>query len=182
MSLPTPTLETARLRLRPMVDADAPALFALLSNDRVMRYWDAPPWQEPERAARFIVASRQMATSGSGARLSIERVSDGAFLGWCSLTRWNPDYRSATLIYCLTDSAWGMGFATEATHALLQWAFDTLPLNRVQARTDNRNVPSAHLLERLGFVCEGTLREDCIVRGVISDWRVYGLLRREWQP
>jgi RimJ/RimL family protein N-acetyltransferase len=65
---------------------------------------------------------------------------------------------------------------------LLQWAFDTLDLNRVQAETDTRNAASARVLEKLGFVREGTLREDCVVNGEVSDSWVYGLLRRQWQP
>ncbi|MBU8860252.1 GNAT family N-acetyltransferase [Micromonospora sp. WMMB482] len=71
---------------------------------------------------------------------------------------------------------------TEAVRALLQWAFDTLDLNRVQAETDTRNVASARVLEKLGFVREGTLREDCVVNGEVSDSWVYGLIRREWRP
>ena len=101
MSLPTPALHTARLRLRPFNDADANALYALHSSAYVLRSWDAPPWNER-----------------------------------------NPDYRSASMGYCLDDAAWGHGYATEAARALLQWAFDTLNLNRVQAETDTRN---AHL-------------------------------------
>ncbi|MGW3602728.1 GNAT family N-acetyltransferase [Micromonospora sp. NPDC005161] len=56
----------------------------------------------------------------------------------------------------------------------------TLDLNRVQAETDTRNVASARVLEKLGFVREGTLREDCVVNGEVSDSWVYGLIRREW--
>lgn len=112
MSLPTPTLHAARLRLRPLTSADADALFALHSNAYVLRYWDAPPWSERARAERFIAACRQMAEEGSGARLAMDRVSDGAFIGWCGLTRWNPDYRSASMGYCLDDAAWGHGYAT----------------------------------------------------------------------
>jgi [ribosomal protein S5]-alanine N-acetyltransferase len=119
------------------------ALFALHSSAYVLRYWDAPPWTEPARAERFIAACRQMADEGTGARLAMDRSSDGAFIGWCSLTRWNPDYRSASLGYCLSDAAWGNGYATEAARALLRWAFDTLDLNRVQAETDTRNLASA---------------------------------------
>jgi RimJ/RimL family protein N-acetyltransferase len=96
--------------------------------------------------------------------------------------RWNPDFRSASLGYCFTEAAWGHGYATETARAVLQWGFDTLPLNRVQAETDTRNVASARVLEKLGFVREGTLREDCVVNGDVSDSWVYGLLRREWQP
>jgi [ribosomal protein S5]-alanine N-acetyltransferase len=182
MSLPTPTLHTARLRLRPFNDADADTLFALHSSAYVLRYWDAPPWSERVRAERFITACRQMAAEGTGTRLAIERVSDGAFIGWCGLARWNPDYRSASLGYCFDDAAWGRGYATEAARALLQWAFDTLDLNRVQAETDTRNAASARVLEKLGFVREGTLREDCVVNGEVSDSWVYGLIRREWRP
>jgi [ribosomal protein S5]-alanine N-acetyltransferase len=143
MPLPAPTLHTARLRLRPFDDADANDLFALHSNAYVMRYWDAPPWSERVRAGRFITACRQMAQEGTGARLAVDRVSGDPFIGWCSLNRWNPDYRSASLGYCFDDAAWGHGYATEAAHVLLRWAFDTLDLNRVQAETDTRNVASA---------------------------------------
>jgi ribosomal-protein-alanine N-acetyltransferase len=182
VSLPTPTLRTDRLRLRPVTAADADDLFMLHSDGHVLRYWDGPPWSDRARADRFVAASRQMAEEGSGARLILDRACDGAFLGWCSLTRWNPDYRSAAMGYCLGVEAWGHGYATEAASALLEWAFDTLDLNRVQAETDTRNLASARVLEKLGFVREGTLREDCVVNGDVSDSWVYGLLRREWQP
>ena len=181
MSLPTPTLNTARLRLRPFTASDADALFALHSNAHVLRYWDAPPWSERSRADRFIAACRQFAEEGSGARLALDRGPGEALLGWCGVTRYNPDYRSASLGYCLDEPAWGHGYATEAAGALLQWSFDTLDLNRVQAETDTRNAASARVLEKLGFVREGTLREDCVVNGDVSDSWVYGLLRREWR-
>ncbi len=178
-TLPTPTLQTDRVQLRPFTDDDAGVLFALHSRIEVLRYWDAPPWDDPARARGFIERCRQLADEGTGARLAIDRRTDSAFLGWCSLTRWNPDFRSAALGYCLDDAAWGQGYATEAAGAVLAWAFDTLDLNRVQAETDTRNAASARVLEKLGFKREGTLREDCVVDGDVSDSWVYGLLRRE---
>ncbi|MGH3507673.1 MAG: GNAT family N-acetyltransferase [Nocardioidaceae bacterium] len=147
--------------------------------------YDARPdhtWSERTRADRFIAACRQMAEDGAGARLAVDRVTGGAFLGWCSLNRWSPDYRRASMGYCYDDAAWGHGYATEAAHALLQWAFETLDLDRVRAETDTRNVASARVLEKLGFVREGTLREDCVGNGEVSDSWVYGLIRREWRP
>ena len=182
MSLHTPTVRTPRLRLRPVADADTDGLYALQSSPTVLRYWDSPPWTEPVRAERFVAASRRMAEEGTGVRLAVDRLSDGAFIGWCSLTRWQPVHRSAALGYCFDDAAWGHGYATEAACELLRWAFDTLDLNRVQAETDTRNLASARVLEKLGFVREGTMREDCVVDGEVSDSWVYGLLRREWRP
>ncbi|GGU44142.1 GNAT family N-acetyltransferase [Nocardioides albus] len=206
MLLVTPTLVTERLRLRPFADSDADQLFALQSDANVLRYWDSPPWTEESQAKQFIARSREMAEEGSGVRMVIERgettgvrssgelarplapsegvtarsADDGAFLGWCTLNSWNPDFRSASLGYCLGEAAWGRGVATEAAKQLLGWAFDTLDLNRVQAEADTRNAGSARVLEKLGFTLEGTLREDCVVNGVVSDSWVFGLLRREW--
>src|SRR6185436_10062199 len=107
----------------------------------------------------------RLSEEGRGARVAVDRATDGTFIGWCGLTQGNPAHRSASMGYCLDDAAWGHGYATEAARALLQWAFATLDLNRVQAETDTRNAASARVLEKLGFVREGTLREDCVVNG-----------------
>lgn len=179
-SLTTPTLHTARLLLRPFTEADADALYALMSDASVLRYWDAPPWSERSRADRFIANCKKMAEEGTGVRPAIERAADGVLIGWCHFSNWDPDFRSATIGYCLAEAAWGQGFATEAAGALLQWAFDTLDLNRVESGADTRNRASERVLEKLGFVHEGTRRESCIVNGEVSDDSVYGLLRREW--
>ena len=180
MSLLPPTLDTARLHLRPFADDDADALFALQSNAYVLRFWDSSPWTDHARADTFLEDCRRMADEGTGARVVIERRSDGAFLGWCSIARWNPGFRSASVGYILDATAWGKGYATEAVRALLGWAYATFDLNRVAAEVDTRNPASAHVLEKLGFLREGTAREDCIVDGVVSDTWTYGLLRRDW--
>lgn len=178
--LVTPDLETARLRLRPFRDSDADDLFAQQSSSHVLRYWDAPPWTDPQRSHTFIATCRRMAEEGTGVRPAVVRRSDGAFLGWCTLNSWNPVNRSISLGYCYGEHAWGRGYATEAAGTLLEWAFGVLDLNRVQAETDTRNTESGRVLEKLGFCHEGTLREDCVVDGYTSDSHVYGLLRREW--
>ncbi|WP_174855122.1 GNAT family N-acetyltransferase [Streptomyces rubrogriseus] len=182
MTLATPTLDTDRLRLRPFAEDDAGFLYAMHSSAHVMRYWDSPPWTDRARAGRFVEMCRKMADDGTGVRVAVDRASDGAFVGWCCLVEWNPVYRSASLGYCLDESMWGHGYATEAAHALLRWAFGTLDLNRVQAEADTRNAASARVLEKVGFVREGTLREDCVVDGEVSDSWVYGLIRRDWRP
>ncbi|MCD4524674.1 GNAT family N-acetyltransferase [Nocardioides sp. cx-173] len=180
MPLPTPTLTTARLRLRPFAESDSDDLYALQSDAHVLRYWDSPPWTDRAQGERFLATCRRMEEEASGTRLVIERATDSAFLGWCTLARWEPAHRRATLGYILAEAAWGHGYTTEAARALLQWAFDTLDLHRVQAEVDTRNPASARVLEKLGFRHEGTLREDCVVDGVVSDSWIYGLLRPDW--
>lgn len=180
MDLTTPTLTTPRLRLRPFTQADHDDLFALHRSARVMRYWDAAPWNDATQAERFLARCRALEEEGSGARVVLERREDGTFLGWCGLQRWDPENRSANLGYVLAEQAWGQGYATEAAGAVLGWAFEEMNLNRVEAQADTRNDRSARVLEKLGFVREGTLREHVIVDGEVSDDWMYGLLLSEW--
>lgn len=181
MSLRTPSLQTARLLLRPFAQSDVEAIYILQSNPRVLRYWDSPPWSERARANAFISACRKMEEEGSGARFAIETRENGAFVGWCSMFRWNPVYRSLGIGYCFDEPAWGNGYATEAVRAMLQWAYGVLDLNRVEAELDTRNAASARVLEKLGFEREGLRREDCIISGEVSDSWIYGLLKRDWK-
>jgi len=111
----------------------------------------------------------------------VERRETGEFIGMVGFSE--PEgWPGFELAWTRVRRWWGCGYATEAARALLRWSFDTLNLNRIQAETDTRNVASARVLEKLGFVREGTLREDCVVNGEVSDSWVFGLLRREWQP
>lgn len=175
-ALPTPTIETARVRLRPFRNDDDRDLWALHSDREVLRYWDEPVWEAPSRADGFVEGCRRMEHDGTGARVAVETL-DGTFLGWVALHRWNPDFRSLSMGFVYAEAAWGRGYATEAGAALLDWAYDALPVNRVQAEADTRNTACRRVLEKLGFTLEGTLREDCVVDDVVSDSWVFGLLR-----
>jgi RimJ/RimL family protein N-acetyltransferase len=92
------------------------------------------------------------------------------------------DFRraQAELGYWIRSDRAGLGYTTEAAHALLHYAFAALSLHKVRADVAVGNLPSARVLDKLGFTLEGTLREDRPVGGVFTDhWR-YGLLAREF--
>jgi RimJ/RimL family protein N-acetyltransferase len=173
-------IDTPRLLLRPLAAPDAPMLFRIFSDVRVMRYWSGPPWTSPAEAQALIERDRREMAAGEHIRLAIVRKADQRLLGTCSLFNFAPQSRRAEVGYGLATEAWGQGYTQEAVGALLRHAFDTLGLNRVEADIDPRNEASALSLERLGFVKEGHLRERWIVDGEVSDSALYGLLRRDW--
>jgi ribosomal-protein-alanine N-acetyltransferase len=174
-------LATERLTLRFLTDADLSALYEIFSHPEVMRYWASPPWTEPEHAVLKLEDAQEGYLTGSALQLGIERRFDHALVGTCSLFHFNFPSRRAEVGYALGRPFWGSGYMHEALQALLDYAFHTLDLNRVEADIDPRNSASARTLERLGFQREGHLRERWIVSGEISDTWLYGLLRREWQ-
>ena len=175
------TLRTARLDLRPLTPADAAGLFALKSDPVVQRYGSHPAWTDPQLAVDYIERDRRSMAEGQHAQFAIARREDGAMLGTCTLYALDAQCRRADVGYALLPSAWGHGFANEAVTALLDWGFEHLDLNRVEADIDPRNTPSARALERLGFTREGLLRERWIVGGEKCDSLMYGLLAREWR-
>ena len=173
-------LTTARLRLRPLVAADAGALFALYSDPVVMRYWSTPPWADRAQADELIAAEVAAMAGGQHLRLALTRLQGGALIGTCSLFSFHAASRRAEIGYALARAAWGTGLMGEALDALAAFAFTELQLNRLEADIDPRNTASAKSLERLGFIKEGCLRERWIVGDEVSDAAMYGLLRNDW--
>ena len=180
MNITTPTLQSERLRLRPFAFDDLDNIYAVLSNPIVVRYWDSPPWNDRKQAEQYIAKSQQVQIDQSGFKLAIERLDNNDLIGQCALFNWNKSFRSIGIGYCLTDTAWGKGYATEAVGTIITWAFQTLNVNRIQAETDTRNTESGRVLLKNRFVHEGTLRQDCIVGDEISDSHVYGLISADW--
>ena len=179
---PVPTLEGARVRLRPLRASDADALFALHSDARVMRYWSFPAWTEREQAvARIAQLERDNAQSEF---YTWATTIDGTdrLAGTVSLFTLNRAHRRAEIGYALASSAWGNGYATEALRLAIAFAFDSIGLARLEADIDPRNDASCRLVERVGFSREGLLRQRWHVAGEITDSAMYGLLRDEYSP
>jgi len=175
------TLETDRLTLRLLTEADVPALFAMFSHPEVMRYWSTPPYTDIDQAREMQTGVEEGYRTGSALCLGIERREDPALIGTCTLFQFHRSCRRAEDGYALGHPFWGAGYMQEALTALIDYGFQTLDLRRLEADIDPRNTASARVLERMGFLKEGHLRERWIVAGEVSDTWLYGLLRREWR-
>lgn len=173
-------IPTERLILRLLGEADLPALYEIYSDVEVMRYWSWPAWTDRSQAEQMLLDAQEGYRSGNGLQLGIERRADQALVGSCSLFHFHHASRRAEIGYILGRPYWGSGYMHEALRALLNYAFQTLDLHRLEADIDPRNLASARTLERLGFQKEGHLRQRWIVNGEISDTWLYGLLRQEW--
>ena len=83
--------------------------------------------------------------------------------------------------YSIDRAAWGQGFATEAVSAVTSRAFsECSDLNRLRAKTHPLNVASQRVLLKAGFLREGVLRQNSVLRGEAVDEVWFGLLRAEW--
>ena len=83
--------------------------------------------------------------------------------------------------YTLVPSERGKGYGTEALQIMVDYLFLSKDTMRIQAQTDQRNVASQKVLEKVGFKKEGTLRKNFFMRGEWTDDYIYSILREEWK-
>ncbi len=84
---------------------------------------------------------------------------------------------SAEMGYWLTEELWGRGIATRVVEAMSEWAFESYGLTRVFATAFAHNAASIRVLEKAGFVREGTMRRSAIKNGMILDQILFAKVR-----
>jgi len=104
-------------------------------------------------------------------------VFEDAIVGSVALTNMNWVHRHASLGYQVGETHQGKGFATEGVRQLMEMAWSRSTLHRVEALIHTGNVPSRRLVERLGFVHEGTLRDYFQIEGRYVDEELYAMIR-----
>jgi ribosomal-protein-alanine N-acetyltransferase len=162
------------------VESDLLAIFSIFSNAEVMRYWSSPPMTDISDARQMLLNIQKNYRDGSALQLGIQRKKDQALMGTCTLHNLHLNSRRAEIGYALGRAYWRQGYMREALTVLIDYAFESFGLNRLEADIDPRNTASEKLLERLGFLKEGYLRQRWIVDGEVSDSVFFGLLRSDW--
>jgi [ribosomal protein S5]-alanine N-acetyltransferase len=176
-----PNIETERLLLREIVAADAPELFAIHSDEAAMRWFGSEPLTTVQQATKLIETFadwRQL--PNPGVRWGVQCKADQRLIGSCGLFKWNRQWKSCVIGFELASFAWGKGLMNEALSASLEWGFNYMELNRVEAQVHPENAASIRLLAKLGFVQEGCLREAGFWLGKHHDLQQFALLRRQY--
>ena len=172
-------LETSTLSLRPSFVEDAGAVFAYWQSDPGWERYNAsvPSDFSMADAREFVRAmrARDRTTSPSWAILHQGRV-----VGIVSV-KFEQGHRFAVIGYGVHGDFRGRGLSAEAASRIINESFERCPqLEKIRAHTDAKNAPSMRVLEKLGFLHEGTLRRNQFVKGRFVDEAIYGLLRKEW--
>ena len=175
-------IETGRLLLRLLDVSDLDDLHAVHGDDEVTRFLPSITWKSNDDAVAWLARHNGMHAEGRVRRWVVIDRSDGRRVGDCMLFNFDAISARAELGFVLGRRDWGRGVMREAAEALIGSSFETLGLRRIEAYADPSNHASDRLLRALGFAHEGLLRERAVVKGVVKDSNVYGLLRREWRP
>jgi RimJ/RimL family protein N-acetyltransferase len=146
-----PTLTTDRLVLRPLTEADSPALAALNADPDVARFIspDGLPLSAEDSWRQLAMLIGHWQLRGFGMWAVAERGRPDVLIGriGCHQPKGWPDFEIG---WALASSCWGRGYATEGAAAAMRYAFKTLKRPRVVSLIDPDNVRSRAVAERLG--------------------------------
>lgn len=171
---------TGGVQLRLLTDHDVEELHALVTGNRDhLARW--LPWAARQTVAdtrAFVRMTRRQFAENNGFQMAI--VQAGRIVGVVGYHSISWPNRSTTIGYWLAEEAQGRGTMTSAVRALVDHAFGTWGLNRVEIRAAVENARSRAVAERLGFREEGTLRQAERVGERFVDHVVYGMLVGDW--
>jgi RimJ/RimL family protein N-acetyltransferase len=178
---PQPSLDTARLRLRPFRLADAPDVKRYVSDRDIAAMTLSIPHPYPDGGAeKWIGTHAAKYADGLLASFAITERESGALAGAMGL-HLEPGHGRAELGYWIGKPFWGRGYATEAGLAVLRFGFEALGLNKIHAAVFIKNPASDRVIRKLGMKWEGRLREHDLKWGVYEDIDVYAILAKEWK-
>jgi RimJ/RimL family protein N-acetyltransferase len=151
-----------------MTPDDAQGMFDLNGDPEVLRYTFDDPFASLDAARAFLEDYQHVYDREGFARFGAIDLATGTFVGWCGLRR-QPD-GEVDLGYRYKRAAWGRGYATEASRAMLRFGFEDAGLRRIIARANVDNAASIRVMQKIGmrFEANDTFADRPAVRYAIS--------------
>ncbi len=178
--LSQPSIQTARLILRPFQLSDAAVVQALAGErDIADTTMNIPHPYKDGMAEEWIAGHEPGYSEGTSVTFAITLSVDTALIGAIGL-RVDRGLNKAELGYWIGKPFWNEGYATEAAVAVLDFGFNELGLNRIHAKHMARNPSSGRVMEKAGMQLEGTARQDAIKWDRYEDLVSYALLLEDW--
>lgn len=176
-----PTLITDRLALRQFYPEEAMVVRSLAGAYEIAHgCQNIPHPYGIGMAEGWIACHQNWFFEGSQLVFAVTRREDGWLVGTVELMI-EQDHNRAEIGYWIGLPYWGCGYATEATDAVIEYAFNCMQIIRITASYFKRNPRSGRVLEKLGMCTEGLLRKHLLKEGIYEDVIVCGILNEEWR-
>lgn len=157
---PFPVLQTNRLLLRQLQPADAPAIFALRTDDATNRLIGRKKATAIEEAYTFIENRNEDIVANKSMYWAVCLKNEPALTGTFCLFNFDTAQAAAEVGYEFLPRFRAQGLAKEALESVLQYCFETLGLKRVDAYVNKENEPSLRLLKKLEFVVNPERKDE----------------------
>lgn len=178
---PFPVLETERTFLRPITYGDLDEMYHYCAVPAVSEYttWDAHQSKEDTKAfIDFVMSQYEADKLGPW---GIEDKQTKKLIGSCNYLGCDSNSMRVELGYVLSNEYWGRGIMTEVVSRIIQFGFEDIGLERIQAKCMVNNIGSAKVMEKAGMKFEGILRNFMRLKNELQDLKMYAMTREDFQ-
>jgi [ribosomal protein S5]-alanine N-acetyltransferase len=175
-----PTLRGSQVVLRELRQSDAASLFALLTTEEVSRFISPPP-ASVEGFEKFIAWTARQRTAGSYACFAVTLSGFDTAIGIFQVRDTAAGFETAEWGFAIGSQFWGTGVFQEGAELVLQFAFDTLRVHRLEARAAVLNGRGNGALQKVGAVQECVLRKSFQRNGQFLDQVLYAMIDVDWR-
>ncbi|MDE7414789.1 MAG: GNAT family N-acetyltransferase [Lachnospiraceae bacterium] len=176
----TKTIETKRCILRRIFPEDYEVMYHNWAKyESVCRYFPFHPIEDIEIYKEKVRKWSNNYESDTYFHWVIEWKENKELIGTINLGNVEESCFMSDTCYMLSPAYWGMGIMTEVLHAVLDYAFNKIELNRVQAEVYAGNAASEHVLVKCGMQYEGTARQKYFKNETFIDAAQYAILKQD---
>jgi len=175
-----PTLRGRQVVLRELRASDAASLFALLTTEEVSRFISPPP-TTVGGFERFIEWALRQRAAGTYACFAVTVAGFDTAIGIFQVRSTEPSFGTAEWGFAIGSDFWGTGVFQDGAALVLDFAFDSIGVHRLEARAAIRNGRGNRALQKLGAVQECRLRRSFQKNGEYMDQMLYAMLDTDWR-
>lgn len=177
----TNTIETERLILRRFdYDDNASMLKNWISDEKIQSLYSEPVYSTKEEVKELLEKYISSYEKEDYYRWAIIDKESKECIGQIAYFLVDSKNHFAEIEYCIGVKYQCRGYATEATKAIIKYGFESINLHKVQICTKTINQPSKRVIEKSGFVYEGTLRDYFCINGEYVGRLYFSMLRDEY--
>lgn len=175
----TVELKTQRLTLRRFTVHDAEAMYRNWASDPEVTQFMTWPTHPSADISRMVLGSWvQDYSRNDFYQWAIEYR--GEPIGSISVVHSEANTESCEIGYCIGKNWWHQGITSEALSKVIEFLFEVVGMNRIQARHDVNNPNSGGVMRKCGMVFEGTTRQSDRNNQGLCDSCIYGILRSDY--
>jgi RimJ/RimL family protein N-acetyltransferase len=175
-----PVLAGATVTLRELRIDDAASLLGALTSEEVARFISPPP-TTVEGIERFIAWTHHERMTGNFACFAIVPSGMDAAIGVFQLRSLDPFFGTGEWGFAMGSEFWGTGIFVEGARLILDFTFDVIGAQRLEARATIANGRGNGALRKIGAVQEGVLRRSFHRNGQVHDQILWGILAEDWR-
>ena len=175
-----PVLSGSMVTLRELRASDAPSLFAMLTTEEVARFISPPP-TTVEGFEGFIAWTLRQRTAGTYACFAVTLKGFDTAIGIFQVRQTEPGFDTGEWGFAIGSPFWGTGVFQEGAELVLEFAFDTIGVHRLEARAAVQNGRGTGALLKVGAVQEGILRKAFLRDGQYFDQGLFSILESDWR-